>query len=86
MADKIIKTRIQMKNDTLENWEKATGFIPKAGEIIIYNVDANHSEPRMKIGDGINTVVNLPFFDRDITDAEIDAICGGANIAEEASF
>ena len=32
--DKVIKTRIQLKNDTEANWNKAINFIPKSGEII----------------------------------------------------
>lgn len=76
MAENTIKTRIQMKNDTAENWDKATGFIPKAGEIIIYNVDADHTEPRLKVGDGATAVTALPFTDEEITPADVDAICG----------
>lgn len=36
MADNTIKTRIQLKNDTEENWNKAVNFVPKNGELIIY--------------------------------------------------
>lgn len=74
MAENTIKTRIQMKNDTAENWDKATGFIPKAGEIIIYNVDADHTEPRLKVGDGATAVTVLPFTEPEITEEEIDAL------------
>ena len=31
-----INTRIQLKRDTTENWGKARGFVPLAGEIIVY--------------------------------------------------
>lgn len=64
MADtttKTIKTRIQMKHDTQANWDKATGFIPRAGEIIIYDVDSNYAYPRIKIGNGTTAVPSLPF-------------------------
>ena len=61
MADKNLKTRIQLKNDTETNWNKATNFIPKKGEVIIYNPDNERTYPRIKIGDGITTVINLPF-------------------------
>lgn len=54
-------TRIQLKHDTETNWNKAVNFIPKAGEMIIY--DADDSNPvRIKIGDGITVVNNLPFY------------------------
>lgn len=54
------KTRIKQKNDTTEHWNKANteGFKPLQGEIIVYN-DVN----RIKIGDGTNTVSNVPFLD-----------------------
>ena len=56
MAYKEIKTRIQNKNDTSENWEKAVNFIPLKGEIIIYN------DLRLtKIGDGVTKVGALEF-------------------------
>lgn len=60
-TEKNIQTRIQHKHDIEANWLKATNFIPKAGELIIYDVDATHTEPRLKIGNGTTTVNNLPF-------------------------
>lgn len=54
---KKIKTRMQTKHDTTVNWAKATTFVPLAGEMIVYD-DLN----KFKIGDGVTTVVNLPFF------------------------
>ena len=53
--------RFTFKNDTEENWKKAVNFIPKKGEPIIYNKDAKHNYSRIKIGDGITKVSNLPF-------------------------
>ena len=53
-------TRIQLKHDTETNWNKAVNFIPKAGEMIIYDADGTNSV-RIKIGDGITVVNNLPF-------------------------
>ena len=67
MADNTIKTRIQLKNDTEENWNKAVNFVPKNGELIIYNaesgqnIDEARRFPRFKVGDGVTTVPNLPF-------------------------
>ena len=61
MGEKTIKSRIQLKNDTEENWKKAINFIPKRGEMIIYNIDENNSAPRAKIGDGVTNVNDLVF-------------------------
>ena len=61
MSEKELKVRVQQKHDVEANWVKATSFIPKAGEIIIYDADATHSYPRLKIGDGTTTINALPF-------------------------
>ena len=58
---KEIKSRIILKHDIEENWNKAESFIPKQGEIIIYDTDDNFTYSRMKIGDGVTNVINLPF-------------------------
>ena len=59
------KGRFQQKCDTTENWNKAGqhGFVPKKGEIIIYQ-DFNGNvplTPKFKSGDGITNINNLPF-------------------------
>lgn len=54
--EKQLKSRLLQKHDTEENWNKATNFIPKAGEIIVYD-----DGPRIKIGDGAKTVTNLDY-------------------------
>ena len=46
MADSIVNARIQLKNDTEANWNLATGFIPRKGELIIYNADANYAHSK----------------------------------------
>ena len=63
MPNKIIKARIPNKIDTFENWEKATNFIPLAGEIIVYS-NGNGSGitiPMIKMGDGVHNPHDLPF-------------------------
>jgi len=68
-ANNTIKTRIQLKSDTEANWNKAgpkensNGFIPLNGELIIYSADNAHPFSRLKIGDGVTNVVDLPFVD-----------------------
>jgi hypothetical protein len=42
--------------------KKATGFIPLAGELIIYDKDENYDYERIKIGDGVRNVEELPFY------------------------
>ena len=64
-AAKNITSRIQQKHDTAANWANATTFIPKKGEIVIYDAEYNTSgvqtqAVRFKIGDGSKTVNNLP--------------------------
>lgn len=61
--DKVFHARLIMKHDIEENWNKATNFVPKKGEIIIYDADGNHTSPRVKIGDDVTTVSSLPFID-----------------------
>lgn len=61
MSEKNLKTRIVHKHDTETNWDKATAFIPKQGELIIYDVDENYSYERFKIGDGVHIPNALPF-------------------------
>ena len=59
---KEILSRIILKHDIEENWNKASSFIPKQGEAVIYDIDTTHNYERMKIGDGTTSVVNLPFY------------------------
>ena len=76
MSEKTFNSRIIHKHDTEANWNNATSFIPFAGEIIIYDADAEHDYERIKVGDGINNINNLEFVNGYITDDEIDEICG----------
>lgn len=61
MAEKIFNVRIVQKHNTEAEWLKAVDFIPKQGEIIIYDKDNNYSYERIKIGDGATKVSSLPF-------------------------
>lgn len=62
MNEKNINTRIQHKHDIEANWLKAINFIPKAGELIIYDRDSTHNYERIKIGNGETLVSALPFY------------------------
>lgn len=70
MAIKKLNARMPQKHDIENNWNKAINFIPLAGEIIVYDPDTAHSYARLKCGDGVTTVVNLPF----IIEEQINAI------------
>ena len=76
--EKRLHTRIVLKHDLEVNWLSSANFIPMQGELIIYDTEVaqdgtiltlpeGRSTPytyeRFKLGDGINTVVNLPFVD-----------------------
>ena len=61
MAEKTLNTRIINKHGTEADWDKATNFIPKKGELIVYDVDNNHTQERIKVGDGSTVAKNLPF-------------------------
>ena len=54
-------SRIVHKHDIEANWDKATGFTPLQGEIIVYDKDDTYDYERIKIGDGITKVIDLPF-------------------------
>lgn len=62
MDGKKIDTRILHKHDTEANWDQnALSFVPKAGELIIYDVDSENPAPRFKVGDGVHIISELPF-------------------------
>ena len=63
MAENVLKARQVQKHDTEANWITAgtNGFIPKKGEIIIYDKDSTHTTTRIKIGDGSSNISSLPF-------------------------
>lgn len=73
MAEKNFNNvRIINKHDTEANWLKATGFIPKQGELIVYDKDSTYNYERFKIGDGYTVVSSLPFADAN----KVDKVAG----------
>ena len=60
-TEKTLKSRVVQKHDTEANWNKATTFIPKKGEVIIYDPDSTHTYSRQKVGDGIKNINALSF-------------------------
>jgi len=53
------KQNAVIKTDLAENWEKAKNYIPDQFTIIVYEYE--DASPKIKIGDGIHTVGDLPF-------------------------
>ena len=65
MAQKQLNGRIALKHDLEVNWVAAaqrSNFTPNPGEVIIYDPDENHAQARIKIGDGVRNVEELPFY------------------------
>ena len=56
-----LRTRLVNKHDIEANWLKAENFTPLQGELIVYDVDENYSYERIKMGDGVTNVNELPF-------------------------
>ena len=56
-----LKGRLVGLHDTEAKWAAKEDFIPKCGETIIYDIDATHNYERVKVGDGVTSVKNLPF-------------------------
>ena len=61
MIEKELHVRMTQKHDIEENWIKAVNFIPKKGEMVVYDKADNHPWIRFKIGDGETLVTDLPF-------------------------
>lgn len=92
--EKPMNSRVLLKNDIEANWMKAVNFIPKLGEAIIYNAELDGQEPvfdgqavrppikyqRIKIGDGVTNVNDLPF----ITD-KLHELVGDIPVSEQIS-
>ena len=71
-TEKNVNARIIFKHDTEANWNSATNFVPKKGELILYDPDTTYDYTRIKIGDGSLKVSALPFlFDR-LHDLEVN--------------
>lgn len=68
MANKTVKTRLQIKHDTSTNWGKAT-FNVLDGELIYYT-----DTKQLKIGDGTKTPKDLPVYADGVTQEDLDGL------------
>lgn len=82
MAEKSLQARIQNKCDTTANWAKATNFVPKKGEIIVYSDGGGTGVPKMKVGDGTTVVGSLEFITATVPDASA-TVSGIVNTGEQ---
>lgn len=84
-----VNTRIQLKRDTTEHWNNARGFIPLAGEVIVYTdyetktytveeygetITKTVEIPNIKVGTGNAYVQDLPFVDEKTRDILMEHI------------
>lgn len=82
MSEKQISARTQQKIDLTANWEKATNFVPKKGEIIVYSDGGGTGIPKMKVGDGTTKVGSLEFISATVPDASVST-SGIVNTGEQ---
>ena len=75
--------RIVHKHDVESNWLKAVNFIPKQGEIIVYDKDNTYNYERIKIGDGSTLVSDLPFETNKSLKVTVSRDANGNNIVDK---
>lgn len=89
-TEKTLKTRVVLKHDTEANWETAGNapnpFIPKKGEVIIYDPDDTHTCSRQKIGDGIKNINELSFLGVTVGAADSSESLSKIQYMEESSM
>lgn len=81
MVENYVDVRHIQKHETEANWlALAPNFIPKRGEIIVYDVDENYNYERMKIGDGLTLLKDLPFSNNVAADEDVLALLATQDI------
>lgn len=72
MAENTLKVRIQLRNDTEENWLKVgETFVPLAGEACV--TTDGKDKGRIKMGDGVATWAELPYSGVNEAELKVDA-------------
>lgn len=56
-----LNIRVIHTHDVESNWKNKSEFVPKSGELIVYDKDNVYSYERFKIGDGSTKLSDLPF-------------------------
>ena len=71
-----MKKQITLKHDIAANWAKAINFIPMVDELILYDgvmENGTYVElPRLKLGDGVTKLKDLPFLDSESSKKDLD--------------
>ena len=71
-----MKKQITLKHDLSVNWAKAINFVPKIDELILYDgvmENGTYVElPRLKLGDGVTKLKDLPFLDSESSKKNLD--------------
>jgi hypothetical protein len=60
MEEKHFKVKVIHKCETAADWERSS-YVPAEGEIVTYKIDEQHNYERLKLGDGVHAVKDLPF-------------------------
>lgn len=47
---------------TEAEWLRHSAWTPEPGELVVYDPDSSHSYARVKVGDGVRTLLELDFF------------------------
>lgn len=63
VQDALDQKEYKIQHKTAEEWVYDTVYVPRVGEIVIYDKDETHDYARMKVGDGSSLVAQLPFLD-----------------------
>jgi hypothetical protein len=80
-----VKARVSQLHKTEAEWLKLQDFVPLQGEFIVFDPDKQHCYARLKLGDGITKLQNLPFFidsaiDDHTTKKRLDTVIDGGRI------
>jgi hypothetical protein len=57
-----MKARVSQLCKTEAEWSRLPNFIPLKGETIIFSPDKQYNYARIKVGDGLTKLKDLPFF------------------------
>lgn len=57
-----MKARISQLHRTEADWDRLDSFVPSPGEFIVFDPDKTHNYARLKVGDGVTKLKDLPFF------------------------
>lgn len=67
--------RIKIKHDTTENWNNAVGFIPLAGEIIVYDDYETKTWTVEEYGETVTKTMNIPNIKIGTGNAYVQDLC-----------